>query len=155
MSPVPHSSPSSLDSHLGFWLRYVSNHVSARFQKLLEAQDISVTEWVALRALFDRDETTHAALIGALGMTKGAASKIVSRLEERGLASRRQAKGDAREQALGLTHKGRALVPRLAALADDNDAHCFDHLAVHEREALMRLLRTYVAHHGLDSVPVS
>lgn len=155
MPSLPQSSPNALDSHLGFWLRYVSNHVSARFQQLLEEQGLSVTEWVALRTLFNGEETTHAALIGALGMTKGAASKVVSRLEEKGLASRRQAKGDAREQALGLTAKGRAIVPHLASLADDNDAHCFGHLAPQEREVLMKLMRTYVAHHRLASLPLS
>ena len=28
--------PSPLEAHLGFWLRFVSNHVSLRFQQLLE-----------------------------------------------------------------------------------------------------------------------
>ena len=82
----PISAPSALEAHLGFWLRSVSNHVSSRFASLLEAQACSVTEWVALRTLFDRREATHAELIQALGMTKGAASKVVSRLEEKGLA---------------------------------------------------------------------
>ena len=30
----PHPAP--LEAHLGFWLRFVSNHVSLRFQQLLE-----------------------------------------------------------------------------------------------------------------------
>ena len=89
MSPTPSANP--LDAHLGFWLRFVSNHVSARFQKLLEAQGTTLTEWVALRTLFDKPHTTHAELIDALGMTKGAASKVISRLEEKGLALRQQA----------------------------------------------------------------
>ena len=154
-SPRSIRSPvSTLDSHLGFWLRYVSNHVSARFAALVEAEGASVTEWVALRTLYDRPQTTHAELIQALGMTKGAASKVITRLEEKGLARRELAEGSGREQVLQLSARGRALVPRLAALADQNEEHFFGHLAARERQALMQSFQALAAHHGLSEVPV-
>lgn len=145
--------PSSLDAHLGFWLRLVSNHVSARFQSLVEREGCSVTEWVALRVLFDNPASRHADLIRALGMTKGAASKVVTRLEERGLATREVAEG-SREQRVVLTPKGMALVPRLAALADENDAYFFGHLADGEQSALLTALQALVAQHKLQGPPV-
>lgn len=149
------SVPSSLDAHLGFWLRFVSNQVSLRFQGLLETQECSVTDWVALRTLFDRPETSHAELIQGLGMTKGATSKVVRRLEERGLVKRSLAEGSAREQLLGLTAKGRNLVPRLAALADENEVHFFGHLAARERKVLTATFRALATHHGLQSPPLN
>lgn len=147
------AAPSPLEAHLGFWLRFVSNHVSARFQQLLEAQGVSVTEWVALRALWGRREASHAELIAALGMTKGAVSKVVTRLEDRGLVARLRA--DGREQALALTAAGEALVPTLSALADTNDAHWFGHLDADAREALMAAMRALVDHHHLHAVPTT
>lgn len=155
MPAQPRSSASTLDSHLGFWLRFVSNHVSARFAAMVEAEGASVTEWVALRTLYDRPQATHAELIQALGMTKGAASKVITRLAEKGLARRALAEGSAREQVLQLSAKGRALVPRLAALADENDAHFFGHLAPRERQALMQSFQALAAQHGLSEVPVN
>ncbi|MCH8180348.1 MAG: winged helix-turn-helix transcriptional regulator [Proteobacteria bacterium] len=149
------STPSPLEAHLGFWLRFISNHVSLRFQHLLEAEGVTVTEWVALRTLWSQEETTHAALIQTLGMTKGAASKVVSRLEEKGLAERQLADGSAREQSLGLTTKGKALVPLLSALADANDAHFFGHLPAAERQALMQTMQALVQHHQLKVVPTA
>ena len=146
---------SQLESHLGYWLRFVSNHVSARFRKLLEAEGMSVTEWVALRTLFDNAETTHAELIRRLGMTKGAASKIVTRLEEKGLAQRKLAKGCLREQVVALTARGTALVPQLSALADQNDAHFFGHMDRREREALMAMLQALVARHQIKELPLA
>lgn len=142
-----------LEAHLGFWLRYVSSHVSARFQTLLAARDVSVTEWVALCTLSAQDTTSHAELIQALGMTKGAASKVISRLEEKGLVRRQLAEGKAREQVLALTGQGRTLTPALAALADANDAHFFGHLAPDERLALMQTLQALVRHHQLKAIP--
>ena len=149
------TAPTPLEAHLGFWLRFVSNHVSLRFQQLLEEEGVTVTEWVALRTLWTQDHTTHAELIQALGMTKGAASKVVSRLEEKGLAGRQLADGRAREQSLGLTAAGKALVPQLAALADENDAHFFDHLPAAERQALTQAMQTLVQHHQLKVIPTA
>jgi DNA-binding MarR family transcriptional regulator len=149
------SSPSPLDAHLGFWLRFVSNHVSIGFQRLLEAKGVTVTEWVALRTLWGRNETTHAELIQALCMTKGAASKVVSRLVEKGLAERQLANGRVREQCLVLTPAGNALVPQLAALADVNDDHFFGHLRSEERNALMKAMQALVQHHQFKDIPTA
>ena len=154
MSSKPRASTAApLEAHLGFWLRFVSNHVSLRFQKLLEARGVTVTEWVALRTMLDQPETSHAGLIQALGMTKGAASKLISRLEEKGLARRALAEGRAREQVLVLTAAGRALVPQLARLADANDEHFFSHLGAAQRNALMHTMQALVKHHQLDELP--
>ena len=147
--------PSPLDSHLGFWLRYVSNHVSLRFRQLLEAEGVSVTEWVALRLLHGREGAAHAELMAALGMTKGAASKVTTRLESKGLVERVLADGSARVQRLQLTRSGQRLVPRLAALADANDALFFGHLEATQREELLQLLQDLVRRHGLSELPVS
>lgn len=144
---------SHLEDHLGFWLRFVSNHVSGRFQRLLEAEGCTVTEWVALHTLFDRASTTHADLIESLGMTKGAASKVVSRLEEKGWARRELSDGSAREQVLVLTAAGKRLVPKLAALGDENEEHYFAHLGAAQRTALRETFRQLVAHHGLKKIP--
>lgn len=146
--------PAALEAHLGFWLRFVSNHVSARFRTLMETEGVSVTEWVVLRTLWGRTDTRHADLIRALGMTKGAASKVISRLEEKALAERR-AVPLAREQTLVLTAAGRALVPRLAALADANEQYFFAHLPTSERQALMEAMQALVQHHRLDGIPTT
>ncbi|WP_256354445.1 MarR family winged helix-turn-helix transcriptional regulator [Variovorax sp. dw_308] len=148
-------SPSPLEAHLGFWLRYVSNHVSTRFQQLLEAEGVTVTEWVALRTLWARDEASHAELIQTLGMTKGAASKVVTRLEEKGLAQRQYASESTRDQSLVLTASGRKLVPRLAGLADANDDHFFGHLDAQERQALMNAMQALVQRHQLKNIPAA
>jgi DNA-binding MarR family transcriptional regulator len=155
MRAKPRTAVNALDAHLGFWLRFVSNHVSARFRQRVEDEGSTVTEWVALRTLFDKTQSTHAELIDALGMTKGAVSKVVSRLEEKGLARRELAEGSAREQMLLLTPQGRALVPRLAALADQNEEHFFGHLSARERQALVKAFQALAAQHHLKELPVT
>lgn len=144
---------SDLEDHLGFWLRFVSNHVSDRFAKLLDAHGVSGTEWVALRALYGKSDTTHSNLIEALGMTKGAASKVITRLEGKGLAQRSRAEADGREQNLELTAEGKKLVPALAALADQNDAHFFGHLSTDDKTRLAKLMKDIIGRQKLKQIP--
>ena len=145
---------SPLEAHFGYWIRLVSNNVSSRFQKLIEAQGVSTTEWVALRILFDKKHTTHSELIHALGLTKGATSKVISRLEEKGLVKRTLVKGSARDQLLALTTKGHTLVPRLALLADQNEEHFFGHLDVVLRRELMSAFQSLADFHKIQAPPL-
>lgn len=147
------SEPSDLQDHLGFWLRFVSNQVSARFAREVEGAGVSVSEWVALRALFSTETASAGELIASLGMTKGAVSKIVDRLVTKKLVKRLADPRDARAQRLALTAAGRALVPKLAALADRNDARFFGPLSAKDRSTLLRILRDLVHVHELTEVP--
>ena len=146
---------SALESHLGFWLRFVSNHVSNQFALLVEKEGVTISEWVALRYLFQSSESSTADLIDALGMTKGAVSKVVSRLEEKQYVKRVVSEVDKREQLLTLTPSGITVVPRLAALADQNDADFFGHLPQSKRNDLMEVLRDIAVVHQLKELPVN
>ncbi len=148
-------SMSALGSHTGFWLRLVSNHVSHGFARKLAGSGATVAEWVILREMFDAGETSPSLLAASAGLTRGAVSKLVDRLVHKGLVSRAAADLDRRFQDVGLTAAGRALVPRLAALADRNDEEFFSRVSAREREALVAILRKLVAAHGLKGAPTT
>ncbi len=154
MKNSSNSDVSSLESHIGFWLRFVSNHVSTQFSLQIEKEGVSISEWVALRHLFESPESSTAELIGALGMTKGAASKVVSRLEKKHYVKRVSNQADKREQLLALTPAGKAIVPRLAALADQNDAAFFGCLSKIKRDQLIDLLKEVVIAHQIKKLPI-
>jgi DNA-binding MarR family transcriptional regulator len=133
--------PSALSDHLGYWLRMVSNAVSQSFARKVEAQGVTVAEWVVLRVLFDHDGIAPSLLAEHMGMTKGAISKLADRLGDKGLISREVSDKGGRGHSLVLTTAGRRLVPRLARLADDNDAAFFQTLSDRERLQLEAILR--------------
>jgi DNA-binding MarR family transcriptional regulator len=145
---------SDLTVHLGYWLRFVSNHVSQAFARKVEARGVTVAEWVLLRQLLDEEALAPSRLSERMGMTRGTVSKLAERLIAKGLIVRTANPEDARAQTLSLTEKGRRLVPELAALADTNDSEFFDHLAPKDRAALFRILRGIVKKRGLQSAPV-
>jgi DNA-binding MarR family transcriptional regulator len=145
---------SSIETHLGYWLRYVSNHVSHAFGLKLAAAGVTVAEWVVLRELYD-SESAPSALADRLGMTRGAISKLAERLIEKELVVRHVNAGDRRFQTLALTRQGRAVTPKLAGLADENDAEFFAVLDIETREKIVGAMKDIVRGKGLRGAPVN
>lgn len=149
MHPIP-----DLTAHLGYWLRYVSNHVSQAFARKVETHGVTVAEWVLMRQLLEEENLAPSLLAERMGMTRGAITKLADRLIAKSMLMRAANPEDGRAQTLALTPAGRSLVPVLAALADANDAEFFDCLAPKDRAALLRILRGIVDKRALKSVPV-
>src|ERR1700753_752138 len=98
---------SELKSHIGFWLRFVSNHVSHAFSRKLLNSGVTVAEWVVLREIFDTDEMTPRVFAEQTGLTRGAISKLSERLVLKKLLSRKEGSDDRRYQRIALTPAGR------------------------------------------------
>jgi DNA-binding MarR family transcriptional regulator len=150
-SPPP---VSDLTEHLGFWLRTVSNHVSHAFAGRLAAQGVTVAEWVMMRALYGKDPMPPSRVADEMGMTRGAITKLADRLIGKSLIVRKADSEDGRAQTLALTPQGSRLVPKLAALADRNDAEFFGGLSRAERDALERLLKRLVEQGRMTAMPI-
>ena len=144
---------SSLDAHLGYWLRFVSNQASRAFSLKVGGHGVTVAEWVVLRELFDVDAMMPSVLSERLGMTRGAISKLAERLVAKALIDRTASTGDLRVQTLALTRAGRALVPVLSSLADANDAAFFGHLDTAARTTIETTMKEIVRRQGLRTVP--
>lgn len=135
-------SVSRLEQHLGYWLRLVSNNVSASFARRLEALDVSVSEWVALRKLYDQPAAISiSALAEQMGMTKAPVSRLVERLVQKELVERQDSRDDGRAQQIWLSSAGQKLVPKLAAIADENDDAFFGDIPVNARLAMIGLMQ--------------
>lgn len=149
------SSASRLEDHLGYWLRFVSNHVSHAFTLKVEARGVTVAEWVLMREMLRIGTCNPSQLADSLGMTRGAISKLVERLHQKELVERTPHADDRRFQSVALTVAGKKLVPVLAQLADKNDHEFFGHLDAELRSHLRDLLQDIVRRHEWKDVPLS
>jgi DNA-binding MarR family transcriptional regulator len=145
---------SDLERHLGYWLRFVSNHVSDAFRDRIAEHDVTVAEWVALRSLHDEVSCTLGALADRMGLDGGVTSRLVERLVRKELASRKVDAKDRRAVTLALTPKARRLIPKLAREADRNDERFFGPLGETDKENLRRILIELVRVHGLTEKPI-
>src|ERR1700753_3454879 len=125
-----------LHCHLGFWLRRVSNQVTDGFTRALQERKLSVAEWVALSQIAADAKTHPAGIAAATGMTRGAISKVLDKLEHRKWIGRAVSEEDNRVQRPWLTRKGRQLLPELTRIADSNDLFFFGALDAREQALL-------------------
>lgn len=155
MSKTIRSNISNLEDHLGYHLRSISNAVSQSFARKLAATEVTVAEWVILREMYGQHQQTSPSTIAELtGLTRGAVSKLIERLLQKGLVERTGSDSDRRCQFISLTNSARQLVPQLAQLADDNDDYFFGVLTSDEQQQLKQLLEKLRAQHQLLTRPV-
>jgi DNA-binding MarR family transcriptional regulator len=145
------SAPPPLGAYLEYWLRYVSNQASYAFGRRLEVEGVTVAEWTMLRELYGEVAIAPGRLADRLGLTPSAISKLAERLTAKALVVRRFHPDDTRTHSLELSAQGRALIPRLGALADQNDAAFFACMDVEKRVLLAKLLKDLAEHRGLKA----
>jgi DNA-binding MarR family transcriptional regulator len=144
------SSPSHLHSHVGYWLRCLSNLVSITFAERLAKQEMSVAQWVVLRTLYDKRDVTLNEAAREVGVDKSSLSRMVERLVQKGLLNRTEG-NDRRSVGLTLTPGAMKLVPQLAKLADENDEEFFHRLSPKRREEFLATIKQLLDANGWKS----
>ncbi len=76
-------------------------------------EKISAAEFRSLRAALRSDVCTMQDIARSASVTKSGATRIIARLEEKGLAYREQNQSDGRVCCVGLTEEGKALLNRI------------------------------------------
>jgi DNA-binding MarR family transcriptional regulator len=145
---------SHLEDHVGYWMRIVSNHISSSFKKKLEEHEVGVAEWVVMRHLYDQEGLSPSTLAEMTGMTRGAISKLLDRIFHKKLIERVESSQDRRFQEVKLSRKGRQLLPKLVALADENDQQFFGHLSDQQKQHLIQILKEIVDINHLNQAPI-
>jgi DNA-binding MarR family transcriptional regulator len=137
--PIPPAS-----SNLNPRLRDAHRAFAKGFGRFLKETGIIASEWAALRELYRPQCWSPVELGFAIGMSKGGASKLVSRLVVKGLVVKRKQESDLRFRSVGLTRHGRELVVFLASIEKDTDREYFGPLGNGRRfrlgEYMKRLL---------------
>lgn len=143
-----------IDDYLGYWLRFASNQVTNSFQQKLAKKDVTVAEWLVLRFLWSHAPCSPTQLSEAMGLDKGAISRLSDRLEKRKLLKRSTDLKDRRLYSIELTPAGIKLIPQLAKIADENDAYFFGHLSKKQFDDLMQFLKDMVKRFEFSRKPV-
>jgi len=147
---------SDLKKHIGFWMRVVSNQVSHAFAKKLADSGVTVAEWVILREMYGSQHVISPNQVATLtGLTRGAVSKLIERLLSKGLVTRKESKEDRRYQVIALTREAKGLLPKLAKIADENDAYFFSPLTLEEKRILSKLLIKLARENNFSQLPIS
>lgn len=100
------------EQSIGYLVRMINQAAGSRLEPALAAEGLSYTQWQVLVSIYFDRGTTCAALARDLSHDKGAMTRLVDGLEERGLVKRERNAGDRRVLDLALTEAGRDAAQR-------------------------------------------
>lgn len=115
--------PFQLEEFLPYRLAVAAAEVSRRFSERYAAEaGLSIPEWRVLAHLGHSGAVSVRDITLRVALDKSVVSRAASRLQQAGLVGKTSNSGDRRLIALELTPAGRALMDRLAVLAESFQA---------------------------------
>ncbi|HAQ01179.1 MAG TPA: MarR family transcriptional regulator [Rhodospirillum rubrum] len=106
---------------------------------------ISGPQWVVLVRIASGVDTSAAELCRTIGYDSGSMTRMLDRLEKRGLIYRRRSIEDRRVVRLSLTDLGKELYPQLTPIAIETLNHVLKGFTPEEADILMGLLDRILA----------
>ncbi|WP_306118628.1 MULTISPECIES: MarR family transcriptional regulator [unclassified Roseitalea] len=94
---------------LGRALNYATGACNALCQHMLAPHDLTLAQWVILSALWRRDGLPVGEVAEYTGNNGPAVSRILDRMEDKGLVARQQDAGDRRAVRVWLTERSEGL----------------------------------------------
>lgn len=124
---------------LGRALNYATGGVNAMCNALLAEHDLSLPQWVIMSALWRQDGLLVSEVAEYSGNGGPATSRILDRMEDKGLVRRQADAGDRRAVRVFLSDQGRSL-SHLASFWETVNAVLVDGIDEAEAQRLLPLL---------------
>ncbi len=134
-----------LQESVGFLMKQVTESLSRAIELRMAAYGLTDAQWRPLFLLSRNDTSTATQIARSIGCDAGAMTRLMDRLEDKGLLRRVRSADDRRVQQLELTEEGRkaaTVVPYV--IADVLNAHLVD-LSHGEIDQLRTLLERVLA----------
>lgn len=135
----------ALPGYLGYALRRAQTALFRDFAGRSAALDITPGQFSLLAIVAANPGISQVALAKLHGLDKSTLSPAVDKLAKRGLLQRRRAAGDRRFHALSLTQEGEAMLGRVTAAIEDQEAAMAAALTPAEHKTLIALLHRLAA----------
>ena len=133
------------DSSVGYLLMRAKQSIGAACDERLSSHDLTHSQWVPLLKLSLCGPNPVAALVRELEIDAGAVTRLLDRLEAKGLVRRERSSEDRRVVMVHLTAEGQRVTGELTAvLADIFNAH-LQGFSQDEWQQLLHLLRRFIA----------
>lgn len=125
------------NNSLGYLIRRIHVMGVQIIEPIFAEEGITGTQWSSLATILLTDATTCVALAREMGYDKGAMTRVVDQLEERGLVRRSRDETDRRHINLSLTEEGRTIALRCKQKVQD----CWNRVLVDwDRDELQHLV---------------
>ena len=125
---------------IGYLVRRAHNQLMPRAEALFADAELTFSQWVVLMSLRDRTATTCAEIARHMNHDTGATTRLVDRLEKRGLLARTRSTNDRRIVHLKLLPAGKAMAKALTPRIVDFWNNVLEDFSNDEAATLIKLL---------------
>jgi len=139
-----------LYDHTGYWLSRLQAETHAQLERRLAEHGVTAAQWGVLIGLHQGASETVRGLAAYLSVDGGAVTRLIDRLEGKGLVERQVDRADRRSVILSLSAAGRTLIPLLAQAVDAHDAAVMAGLSRAERRQFVTVLSRLLAAQGIE-----
>lgn len=121
---VPPHLESSDDFHLHnsftFWIARLASAMREQFNQALAEHDVTWPQWMILNVLHHKLAVTPAQIADNIGVDRSAVTRLVDRLEKKGMVARSFDGLDRRSIQIVMTTEGRRLVTQINTAAKEH-----------------------------------
>ena len=129
--------PDYLKRNLGYLLNRCGALMAQRFERELAPYGITLAQWGALLAVDRTGSASPSDVAERVGIDRGAATRLIARMEHKNLLERAADTSDKRAVVLRLTDDARRLMPTLMARSQQVNADALAALPEAEADALV------------------
>ena len=129
--------PDYLKRNLGYLLNRCGALMAQRFERELAPYGITLAQWGALLAIDRTGSASPSDVAERVGIDRGAATRLIARMEHKNLLERAADTSDKRAVVLRLTDDARRLMPTLMARSQQVNADALAALPEAEADALV------------------
>jgi len=141
-----------LHSSYTFWISRLASLLQEEFNRRLQAEDVSWPQWMVLNVLSQNIAGTPATIADTIGVDRSAVTRLLDRLEKKGLVLREHAKLDRRSVNIHMTEAGEALMERLNQLARQHQDHFLSSMHNTEHRSFKGNIQKMLKMAGVDSI---
>ncbi len=113
------------DRSIGYLIKSCNQTMMVLLDRLLADADLNTSQWSAMMTIHHGEAPTCAALARGMAHDKGAMTRLIDSLEEKGFVARTRSADDRRVVHLSLTPAGRAVTFRCRDMVIEHWNRCF------------------------------
>ncbi len=133
-----------VDDYLLYLLAAASHSLSGKFHHQVKQQGTSANEWRVLACLADRTGLMLTELAEFVLFEQSHLTKVVDRMEQQGLVTRKKTADDRRKVLIQITNRGREIVKPLMTAAQHHETAAAASLNNSEQAILKRILKKLI-----------
>ena len=130
----------TLSESLGAQINIVARALRVALEKELASEEVSPSQWMLMMALGEKEHQGQSELGKILHLDNATITRIVDKLQDKGLMVRNQDRADRRAQIVSLTDKGRTAYDRWNAIGAKVNQEAAQNLTPEEIKELLQYL---------------